>query len=187
MLAVIQPESASLMTSNTQSDPPRWYAIHTKLQQEERVACNLAALRVETFAPKIKENRYNQFSARCTRWIKPLFPGYIFAWFDVNSSLHRVRLTRGVHSVVNFGGQPYPVNNQVIEIIKSGVGDDGLFDVNEKFAAGDKVRIKEGPLREMVGIFEREVKAKERVMILLTTIKYQGRLEIGRGLIEMAA
>ena len=105
----------------------------------------------------------------------------------MNISLNKVRLTRGVHSVVNFGGQPYPVDDEVIEIIKSGVGDDGLFDIKEKFAAGDKVKIKEGPLREMVGIFEREVKANERVMILLTTITYQGRLEIEKGLIEKAA
>jgi transcriptional antiterminator RfaH len=175
------------MESNTQISSPCWYAIHTKLKQEERVAGNLAVLKVETFAPKIRERRYNEFSARPMFCVKPLFPGYVFARFDADRLLHRIRLTRGVHSVVNFGGRPQTVDDEIISVIRSGIGEDCLFGAEEQFAAGDKVKIKEGPLRDMAGIFVREVKAQERVMILLTTISYQGRLEIGKGLIEKAA
>src|SRR4051812_38986256 len=103
-----------------------WFAVYTKARQEDRAASNLTAWRIETFFPRLQEGRRNQFTGQVTHLVKPLFPGYIFANFDALTMLHKVWFTRGVHSVVSFGGDPVPVSDEIISLIRSQVGEDGF-------------------------------------------------------------
>src|SRR5829696_8276324 len=96
----------------------QWYAIHTKAKDEQRAECNLTALGVETFAPKIQERQYNQFTNVPRNVTKSLFPRYIFARFDASKLLAKVRYTGGVHSIVSIDYNPVPVNEDVIVMIK---------------------------------------------------------------------
>ena len=89
--------------------------------------------------------------------------------------------------MVSFNFKPAPIDNQVIELMKSRVGKDGFLKVGEALKPGDKVRIKDGPWMAMVGVIERNTQASERVQILLTAINYQGRLLIERHLVEKVA
>jgi len=51
------------------------------------------------------------------------------------------------------------------------MGTNGIIVVSpQKFKTGDKVLVKEGPLKNFYGIFERDVKSPQRVMILLNAI-----------------
>ncbi|MGH9754026.1 MAG: transcription termination/antitermination NusG family protein, partial [Blastocatellia bacterium] len=88
------------MNRATVTDIPRWYAIQTHPKQENRAESNLKAWNVETFFPRIKDCRFNEFTGEPSYFIKPLFPGYLFSRFALNNLLHKVRFTRGVHSVV---------------------------------------------------------------------------------------
>jgi transcriptional antiterminator RfaH len=162
----------------------RWYAIHTKPKQEGRADSNLRAWSVETFTPRVNERRYT-LAGHLKNELKPLFPQYIFARFDARRMLQLVYFTRGVHDVVRFGREdPTPIDNEIIAIIRSRVGANGLIDLSEKFKAGDKIVIKDGPLKNFIGIFERDVKESHRVMILLSTLKYQAHLLLGRELVK---
>jgi transcription antitermination factor NusG len=69
--------------------PPRWYAIHTHPNQENRAYRNLQAWNLETFAPTLKVRRGNPFNGAHTYVTRPLFPRYIFARFDVDALLHK--------------------------------------------------------------------------------------------------
>lgn len=157
-----------------------WYAIHTHLKQEKRAENNLRAWNVETFYPKTKERRLNQFSGAATYRIKSLFPRYLFARFSVDQLLHNVRFTRGVQSVVSFGGIPIPVDDEIIELFQLRTDDEGLIQISEQFKPGDKVVMKSGILNNLVGIFEREMNDSDRVVILLATINYQGHVLVER-------
>ena len=161
----------------------RWYVIQTKPKQEERAGSNLRAWKVETFTPRVKERRYTRLGG-VKYQLKALFPQYIFARFDASRLLHRVYFTRGVHGVVHFGRDPAQVDDEIIAIINSQVGTDGVIDLSEKFKAGDRVIITDGPLKDFVGIFERGDKESDRVMILLTTLKYQGHISLERALLK---
>jgi len=162
----------------------RWYAIHTKPKQEVRAHSNLHARGVETFTPRVGERRYTP-TGDVKNEIKPLFPQYIFARFDASRMLHQVCFTRGIHSVVRFGGaDPTPIDNEIIAIIQSRAGADGIIDLSKKFKAGDRIIIKDGPLKNFIGIFERHVKESDRVIILLNTLKYQAHLSVGRELVK---
>jgi transcription elongation factor/antiterminator RfaH len=158
----------------------RWYALHTHRLQEERASENLNAWGVETFSPKYRERRPNPYTGRPVYFTRPLFPRYIFARFDAGRSLRKVWFTRGVHRVVGFGDGPTPVEDEIIELFKSRVGPDGLIQFNQEFKPGDKVIIRDGPLANLQGIFERDIEDGERVSMLLTAISYQGRVTIER-------
>lgn len=164
-----------------------WYAIYTKPKEEQRAELNLTACGVETLGPKILGRRTNEFTGRPTYFVKALFPRYIFARFNVEKSLRKVHYTRGVHSIVSFDAQPVKVDESVIEVIKSRIGEDGFVKLGEDLHVNDKVMIKSGALKDLVGVFERRVKASDRIMILLTAITYQGRISIEERMVEKAA
>jgi transcriptional antiterminator RfaH len=165
-------------------DNSSWYVVYTHRKQEERAHSNLRSGGIETFSPKLKDYRYNRITGAKTQVVKHLFPRYIFARFRVDNSLHQVRYTRGVHSVVSFGDQPTPVAEDIISVLKSRVGTDGYVNVGEELQAGDEVMIKDGPLKNLVGTFERQMKEVDRVMILLKTVSYQARLIVEKGIVS---
>jgi transcriptional antiterminator RfaH len=170
--------------NNWGDDVLRWYVIKTQPKQEVRAECNLRTLGIETFLPKTRERYTNPFTGLLSTVIRPLFPRYMFARFDVNSTLRRACFTRGVHSVVNFGNGPTSVDDEIIELIQLRVGEDGLVKLNNELNAGDPVMIDNGPLRDMVGVFQYDIGGTDRVAILLTAISYQGRVIIGKDLVK---
>ena len=157
-----------------------WYAIHTKRSEEDRADGNLRAWGVETFAPKIRESSLNQFTNRPAFVNKPLFPGYIFARFDLNVSLHQINSTRGIQSVLGYGDGPSPVDDRIIDMIRSRTNQGGFVQLDEDLVPGRQLTIRDGPLKGLVGVLEREMKDTERVMLLLTCVNYQGHFVIER-------
>ena len=166
-------------------EAPKWYALQTHALQEERAAENLNAWGVEIFAPKYKERRSNPFTGRPVYFTRSLFPRYMFARFDAGRMLRKVWFTRGVARVVGFGDGPIPVEDEIIELIKSRVDEDGFVQFNdEELKRGDKVVISDGPLANLEGVFERDLEDGDRVLMLLTAISYQGHVTIERELLK---
>jgi transcriptional antiterminator RfaH len=167
-------------------DLTRWYVIHTHPKQEERAGSNLRVLGIPIFDPKIRERRYNQFSIGPTYVTKPLFPSYIFAQFNVHDLYHKVRFTRGVYSVVSFGEGPTPIAEEVIMLIRSNIKEDGFVRIDEEIRPGDRIMVKDGPLKNFAGIFEREMKDTDRIRILLENVSYQAHIEIEKEMVKKA-
>jgi transcriptional antiterminator RfaH len=157
-----------------------WYVIHTHPQQEDRAEMNLRAGRVETFAPKHKQRLYSRKSKGPTYRIKPLFPGYIFARFDIEHRLNDIQFTRGVHSVISFGNTHVPVDDEIINVIQSRETKEGFIMIGEEFQQGDELMVVSGPFKGLTGIFERDMKDTDRVMILLKTVSYQSHVTLDR-------
>jgi transcriptional antiterminator RfaH len=167
-------------------ETPCWYVIRTNPKQEERAYSNLRSWRVETFAPKLKKLRCNRSTGEAYYSMIPLFPGYIFARFALNSLLHKIKFTRGVQSIVSFGGRPTLVDDEIISLIQSRVGQDGYIRMGDQLEPGDEVMIKDGPLKNISGVFEQGAKDADRVTIMLNVISYQARVTIDRELIQKA-
>jgi|ERR1700676_2261481 len=148
-----------------------WYALHTRPRQEERAAQNLIAWGVETIVPKLQE-------AKVSVGTQILFPGYIFARFDVPSMFHKIRFTRGVLYVVSFAGRPASISVEVIAEIQSRIRSGPAIQDTPSLRPGDPVMVKSGPLRSFVGVFERKLPGHARVQILLTTLAYSARMEV---------
>lgn len=174
------------MRVDTWTDSRQWYLVYTNLKQEERANDNLRAWGVETVHAKLRARRYNEFTGAPTYITQPLFPRYLFAKFNAREQLPKVRFTRGIQNVVCFGENPATVDESIIEIIRERIDENGFVKINNELKPGDKVVISAGPLKNLIGIFEREIKGSDRITILLTAIGYQGHLMVERDLVKRA-
>jgi transcriptional antiterminator RfaH len=108
--------------------------------------------------------------------IEPLFPCYIFANFEKEKYAHLITYTRGVRYIVGKRN-PIIVHHEIIDSIKQNMHESNIIVLKTpEFHKGDKVLIREGPFRDFHGIFEKEVRGRDRVLILLEAIHY--KLEI---------
>jgi transcriptional antiterminator RfaH len=172
------------MMTYTTNEKQSWFLIQTNPRQEERTNDNLRAWNVETFYPQIRSYRCNEFSGARQYTVKPLFSRYLFARFNIESMYHKVRYTRGVQGLVSFGSSPVEVDQEIIELIHSRIGEDGFVKIGSELHPGDKVLIKSGIWKDFTGVLEREMKDSDRVIVLLSTINYQARLQIERTIVE---
>lgn len=175
----------SVRSSASLDNVPRWYVVQTKPKEEDRADSNLRAWKIETFVPKFKERRSSQYSSSYPYVIKHLFPRYIFARFCA-TRFFDVNYTRGVQKVVGFGDGPTPVEDEIVDLIRSRVNEEGVVRIGEPLKPGDEIVVKAGPLKGLAGIFERTTNDIDRVMILLSAVDYQARIQIERDLVQKA-
>lgn len=149
-----------------------WYLVRTKPSKERWVHDQLAAILPEVFLPMLE--------ARMPRWgrmawsITPLFPGYLFARFDLQQRYFDVKYMPGVQGIVSAGNDPLAVPAIVIEEIRRR-GTNGIVRIEEAaYGSGQRVRVVEGPFRGFDAIFERYLSGAERVAILLSAIEATG-------------
>jgi transcriptional antiterminator RfaH len=147
-----------------------WFVLNTKPKKEFQVEKLFAEGGIKVYNPKyVHDDR-----------IKPFFPGYEFIYFNFPAQYQLVRYTRGVKRVVGNREGPIPVPEEVINGIKSREinGLIELFKYGEEPETGDEIEVVEGPLKGLRGIFKKELDDKERVLILLNYVTYQGKLLI---------
>ena len=147
-----------------------WYVINTKPKKEFQVEKLFTEGGIEIYNPKyMHENK-----------IKAFFPGYGFVYFDFPAQYQLVKYTRGVKRVVGSREAPTTIHEEVIREIKSREIDGliELYKYGEEPEIGDEIEVMEGPLKGLRGIFKKELTAKERVIILLNYVTYQGQLII---------
>ncbi len=156
-----------------------WYVINTKPKKEYQVERLFTEGGIEIYNPKYQiENR-----------IKPFFPSYEFIYFDYPAQYRLVKYTRGVKRVVGVKEVPVPIPDGIIQAIKSREVN-GLIEIEkygEKPEIGDEIEVVEGPLKGLRGVFQKELTAKERVLILLNYVTYQGQLIIEKEKLKKVA
>jgi transcriptional antiterminator RfaH len=163
-----------------------WYVIQTKPKKEEEAKSYLSMKGLEIFSP-LMENFLIR-NKNLSRELRPLFPGYIFGKFALDSDYSLVRWGRGVRKVLGLGeGYPTPLSEEVIEVIRRRTDSDGIVRKSYRFEANDRIRIKSGPLKDLLGIFERWVSDNDRVRILLNLIGYEPAVEMHYSMIEKVA
>lgn len=172
---------------NTDKNIARWYVIYTKTNEEDRADRNLAAWGLDTFYPRTQKKQVNEFSGKAIYFSRPLFPRYLFARFDADRLLSKVSNSRGVQRVLSIDYAPVPVEDEIVAQLQSKVAEDGFVQLDDPLKRGDEVRIRDGSLKGINGVFDRTMKDKSRVMILLTAIKYQASLVVEKDLVQLAA
>jgi transcription antitermination factor NusG len=147
-----------------------WFVLNTKPKKEFQVERLFAEVGFKIYNPKYVHDKK----------IKPFFPGYEFLYFDFPSQYRLVKYTRGVKKIVGAREVPIPIPEEIILEIKSRE-ENGLVRIDiyeEKPQVGDEIEVIDGPWRGLRGIFKKELRAKERVLILLNYVAYQGQLII---------
>ena len=161
-----------------------WYAIYTKPKSEDIVSQKLRQAGLEVYNPKMRVKKYVR--NRYCEAIEQLFPRYLFARFEADKYLWMITYTRGVKKVVGSRNIPWPVADGVIDFIRSNEKDGFIIRRCEEITEGDTVKIAEGPLSGLTGIFKQIIKGTERVILLLNAIEYQARVIIeGASLVKV--
>jgi transcriptional antiterminator RfaH len=165
----------------------RWFAVCCKPRQELVAQENLLRQGFHVYLPRIRLKR-----RRRGQWIdviEVLFPRYIFIRIDpVKNSIAPVRSTRGVVGLVRFGGQPAIVANEIMDaLVKREDSDSSLHqDSRPLFCVGEPVKLVEGPLAGMEGVFVQE-DGEKRVIVLLEMLGKANKIRVNRDLVVQAA
>jgi transcriptional antiterminator RfaH len=152
----------------------QWYVLKTKPHREAQVAQVLINARLEVFNPKIRELSYRGTLRYYS--VKPLFPSYLFLHinFDNTDNIHMIKYTRGVSKILCAGNKPLPVEEEIIQTLRERISPEGVIEQRHStFLPGDTVRIRKGPLKDLIGILEKSAKAEERVIVLLHLVNYK--------------
>lgn len=147
-----------------------WFVINIKPKKEFQVEKLFTECGFTIYNPKYEDRNQK----------KAFFPGYEFIYFDYPAQYQLVKYTRGVKRIVGVNQVPVSISEEVIRTIKAREVN-GLIEIGkygEEPEIGDEIEVVEGPLRGLKGIFKKQLSAKERVLILLNYVTYQGQLII---------
>ena len=159
-----------------------WYVVRTKPKNEERSRSYLEQNGLNTFLPWMETSQFN--SGKAIKMLKPLFPGYLFVRFDLMQNYPLVKWGKGVNKILGFGKYPTPIADEVVSIIKSRTDEKNIVKRAYDLSKNDQIRITSGPLKDLLGIFERWVTDSGRVKILLNLIGYQPQVELHYSQVE---
>jgi len=165
----------------------RWYAVCCKPRQEAVAEENLVRQGFHVYLPRIRIRQ-----RRRGHWldaVEVLFPRYIFIRIDPERrSTATIRSTRGVVGLVRFGGQPAVVPDAVMDALKQ--REDAASGLHEDqrplFSAGDTIKLVDGPLAGMEGVFTQK-DGDKRVIVLLELLGKANKVTVSRDWIARAA
>ena len=110
--------SQEMMQDVVQSNEslPAWFALRVRSNHERTTSKSLQQKGYDEFTPFYRTKR--RWSDRTREMEFPLFPGYVYCRFDPKLRLPILQ-TPGVVSVVSFGNEPAPIDEEEIANIKS--------------------------------------------------------------------
>ena len=156
---------------------PAWFCVRTQPKHEHIAAAHLLLdAELEVYLPRI---RFKRATRRGPVWFtEALFPNYLFARFDLATSLRRVCHARGVRGVVHFGDRWPMVPEQVIAELRANVGADQVHVIREELRAGETVQIAGGVFHGLQAVITRVMPSRERVAVLLECLGRQTTVEV---------
>ena len=151
-----------------------WYAVRTLPRHEKRVHEDLKKCSIECFLPLYEA--VHRWKNGCVARVElPVFPGYIFVEIDPRDRF-RVLGRRGTVSFVGSQREPWPLPDSDIQSLRTSVGL-RKFEPHPYLSAGQKVRIKSGPLGGLTGFLVRK-SGGLRVIVSVDLIRQAVAVEV---------
>ena len=158
------------------SETVNWYAVQTRSNMEQCVTSELILKGIENFFPAYEE--LHQWADRKKMVTRPLFPGYVLIrCADSSQSRLRVLQTHGVVRILGNGKQLEPIPPpQVISVQQMLASGKPCFP-HPLLRAGAKVRVRRGPLKDLIGILVR-FKQQNRLVLSVDLIAQSVATEV---------
>jgi transcriptional antiterminator RfaH len=161
--------------------------VKTQPKREHIAAGQLERLEgVEVFAPRI---RFKRRTPRGKVWFEEsLFPGYIFARFDVEMQ-RAVSGAIGVRGLVKFAGECAMVPQVVIDVLRTETPAAGPVVIPDEPSVkeGDETVVVEGSLMGLRAVIRRVMPGGERVKVLLDMMGTAIEAEVSVDTLEKVA
>lgn len=143
----------------------------------------MSELGYEAHLPLLRERRVVR---RQLKWvIEPLFPCYLFGRFATSGGFRPMIYLPGVVSVIGTPEDgPIAVDERIINALRER-SVKGCIEVRPaSLTPGDELEVLEGPFRGLKALFQQELKAGERVAVLLELLASQVRVELPRSYVK---
>lgn len=159
---------------------PGWHALFTRHQHEKPVAMALSNKGYEVFLPLYCSERRWQDRAK-QLWL-PLFPSYLFIRGGLDRQL-QILTTPGVIHIVAYGGRPAVVPEYQLNAVRQMLSSSLAVETFPYLQAGDRVRVKSGPLMGVEGILSRS-KNVSRLVVSMDILGRSAAVEIEATTVE---
>ncbi len=170
---------ADLLT-DLQGAPPqrKWFVFYTKARQEKALARQLVGMKVPFFLPMVVKD--NIIRKRRVQSYIPLFGGYLFI-LATDSERVQALTTNRVATVLDVTDQQQLARDlrQIEQLIKT----DAPLTVERRLVAGQRVRIKAGPLVGLEGSVEKR-RGQSVLYVAVTMLQQSATIEIDDFLLE---
>jgi len=157
-----------------------WYCVRTKPKSEHLAAWHLQGFANldEVFCPRI---RFEKSTARGKVWfVEALFPGYIFAKFDLAGDLRAVNATTRVTGALRFADYYPQISDIYIDELRQEFPEEEneIRVIEQDIAEGDEVVVTEGPIAGLKTIVIPLKSGQDRVKVLLDWLGQEREAEV---------
>jgi transcriptional antiterminator RfaH len=145
---------------------PAWYCLRSQPKHEHIAAAHLRLLEgVTVFCPRI---RFKRPTRQGVVWVtEAMFPGYLFAWFELTNMHRKVRYAHGISGIVRFADRYATIDERALAELRDQTDVADVKELNYSLSQGDDVKIVHGAFVGLDAIITQVLPAKERVKILL--------------------
>jgi transcriptional antiterminator RfaH len=109
-----------------------------------------------------------------------MFPGYLFARFELLEMHRQVQYAHGVSGIVRFADRYPTIEEEALTRLQDHAGGTEIIELNYKLSRGDEVRIVEGAFAGLEAVVVQVLPAKERVKILMDFLGRKIEAEVER-------
>ena len=157
---------------------PAWYCLRSQPKHEHIAAAHLRLLEeVTVFCPRI---RFKRSTRQGVVWVtEAMFPGYLFARFELMTMHRKVQYAQGVSAIVRFADRYPTIDEDSLEQLMAHTGANGVTEMNYGLSQGDCVRISGGLFAGLDAVVVKVLPAKERVRILMDFLGRKIEAEVG--------
>ncbi|MBV8515408.1 MAG: hypothetical protein JO260_08920 [Acidobacteria bacterium] len=156
----------------TQAEVPQiraelaWYCLRSLPKHEHIAAAHLRMLEgVTVFCPRIRFKRAGRRGLVSVT--EAVFPGYLFARFDLAEMRRQVLYAHGVCGIVRFGNRYPTIEEESVAHLQDQTGVTEVKEVLYEFSQGDEVKIMKGVFLGLQAVVTQALPATQRVRILM--------------------
>jgi len=148
------------------SAEPAWYCLRSQPKHEHIAAAHLRILEgVTIFCPRI---RFKRPTRKGLVWVtEAMFPGYLFACFELAEMHRQVRYAHGVSGIVRFADQYPMIEEGALAQLRDQTGITEIKELSYELSQGDQVKIVNGTFTGLEAVVTQVLPAKERVKVLM--------------------
>ena len=159
-----------------------FYALRVRSNFEKTVVAHLTGRGYSPFLPAYKTKR--MWSDRMREIEQPLFPGYVFCRFPIESRLPVISVP-GLIMIVGAGRCPLPVDEHEIAEVRHVLEAGWPMEPWKFLESGDQVVIDQGALRGVGGIMV-STRGECRLILSVTLLQRSVAVEIDRDWVRPA-
>lgn len=159
----------------------KWLPVYTKSRAEKKAQQALLGKNIETYLPL--QRQLKQWSDR-KKWVdEPLIKSYLFVRIEPTQQTE-VLMTNGISRFIYFSGEVAAMPDKQIEDLKLLLASPYELEITEEgLLPGEKIEIKAGPLKGIIGEII-EYKSQKQLLLRLGDLQHSIVVNVAASLIE---